>query len=121
MLDQRLMRQILSNLLSNAIKYSPGRKSIQVRLDLTGEALVLQVRDEGIGIPEADLKHLLEPFHRSANVGAISGAGLGLAIIKEAVELHEGAITVESQLNLGTTFTIRIPIASPPENPDDHA
>jgi PAS domain S-box-containing protein len=110
MLDRKLMRQIISNLVSNAIKYSPEDKPIVIDLAALDDALLLTIRDEGIGIPEADLKHLFEPFHRAANVGAISGTGLGLVITKEAVELHGGAIEVESQLDVGTTFTIRIPI-----------
>jgi signal transduction histidine kinase len=110
MLDRKLMRQIISNLVSNAIKYSPEDKPIVIDLAALDDALLLTIRDEGIGIPEADLKHLFEPFHRAANVGATSGTGLGLVITKEAVELHGGVIEVESQLDVGTTFTIRIPI-----------
>ena len=107
--DAKLMRQILSNLVSNAVKYSPADTSIQVNLALTEGAFVLQVRDRGIGIPAADVNHLFEPFHRAANVGAISGTGLGLVIAKEAVELHGGTLTIESEINQGTTCTIRIP------------
>src|SRR5262249_35671764 len=84
-------------------------KVIRVSLEYVKKELVLKVSDEGIGIPEADLKHLFEPFHRAANVGAISGTGLGLVIIKESVELHGGTINVESRVDFGTTFTIRIP------------
>jgi len=111
-LDKRLMRQIMNNLITNAIKYSVPDKRIVVNVTCTGEVLILQVCDEGIGIPKADLKYLFEPFHRAANVGAISGTGLGLAITKEAVEMHGGVISVESQLGVGTTFTIRIPVAT---------
>ncbi len=110
-IDRKLMRQVISNLMSNAIKYSPAGTTIQVNLEYTPESVVLSVRDQGIGIPDADLKHLFEPFHRAANVGTISGTGLGLVIIKESVELHSGSIEVESQVGQGTTFTIRIPIA----------
>jgi PAS domain S-box-containing protein len=109
-LDKKLMRQIISNLVSNAIKYSPKDKTVAVSLKYIDESLVLGVRDEGIGIPEADLKHLFEPFHRAANVGAIPGTGLGLVIMKESVELHGGTIGVESQVGVGTTFTVNIPI-----------
>jgi PAS domain S-box-containing protein len=109
-LDKKLMRQIINNLISNAIKYSPHKKSIQVNLDYTNEALVLSVSDQGIGIPEADLPHLFEPFHRATNVDSISGTGLGLVIIKESVELHGGTISVDSLIDVGTTFTVRIPI-----------
>ncbi len=114
--DRKLMRQIINNLVSNAIKYSAGGATIMVNLDYTAENVVFSVRDEGIGIPEADLKHLFEPFHRAANVGNISGTGLGLVITKESVDLHGGAITVESQVGVGTTFSVSIPIRIQEEN-----
>lgn len=111
-LDRKLMRQILSNLLSNAIKYSPEATAVSIHLAYTASAVILKISDEGIGIPKADLPHLFEPFHRAANVGTISGTGLGLVITREAVDLHGGTITVESQPGVGTTFLIRIPIAA---------
>ncbi len=109
MLDRKLMRQIIVNLVSNAIKYSPEDKIVTVNLDCTDAEVQIKVSDQGIGIPEADLAHLFEPFHRAANVGTISGTGLGLVITKEAVDLHGGTIEVESQVDLGTTFAVRIP------------
>ncbi|MCX6046753.1 MAG: PAS domain S-box protein [Chloroflexi bacterium] len=118
-LDQKLMRQIITNLVSNAIKYSPIDKPIFVRFTFADPALVFQVQDEGIGIPEADLLHLFEPFHRANNVGTISGTGLGLTIAKEAVELHGGTITVESLVDVGTTFTVRIPLLTRGEKSND--
>jgi PAS domain S-box-containing protein len=119
MLDPKLMRHIVNNLVSNAIKYSPSDKSIHVHLDHDESTVILEVCDEGMGIPEADLPHLFEPFHRAANVGAIPGTGLGLVIIKESVELHGGTITVTSQIDVGTTFTIRIPIVMTRESNND--
>lgn len=112
MVDKKLMRQIINNLVGNAIKYSPVDKVVQVSLQAVNSSLVLQVQDEGIGIPPADLKHLFEPFHRAANVGEIAGTGLGLTIIKEAVELHSGTIVVDSQVGVGTTFTINFPMTT---------
>lgn len=111
LLDRKLMRQIINNLVSNAIKYSAESTVVRVKLEYTDEDVILKISDEGIGIPEADQPHLFEPFHRAANVGTVSGTGLGLVITKEAVELHGGTITVESQQNVGTTFIIRIPIS----------
>ncbi len=108
-LDRKLIRQMMSNLLSNAVKYSAANSTITVTLEYSEEALTLNVQDEGIGIPEADLKHLFEPFHRAINVGTIPGTGLGLVIAKESVELHGGLMTVESKVGVGTTFTIIIP------------
>jgi PAS domain S-box-containing protein len=120
-LDRKLMRQIISNLVSNAIKYSPADKPVQVTLEFVADTLILKVRDAGIGIPETDLQHLFEPFHRAANVGTISGTGLGLVITKEAVELHGGTISVESQVDVGTTFTVHIPIARQGGNDDENS
>lgn len=117
--DPKLMRQILSNLVANAIKYSPADKPIVVALELSSDMLTLVVRDEGIGIPPADLPHLFEPFHRATNVGNIAGTGLGLIIIKEAVDLHGGTIKVESQVNRGATFIVQLPIMNSPKDPHE--
>ena len=103
------MRQVISNLISNALKYSPPEQTVQVDLLQNDAQVVLQVTDRGIGIPAADLPRLFEPFHRAANVGVISGTGLGLSITKQAVDLHSGTITVTSQVEVGTTFTISLP------------
>ena len=105
-----MMRQIINNLLSNAIKYSPGDKPVSATLAHRNDALVFEVSDEGIGIPAADLNHIFQPFHRAANVGNISGTGLGLVIAKESVELQGGILTVTSQEGKGTTFTVNIPL-----------
>ncbi|HEY9872661.1 MAG TPA: sensor histidine kinase, partial [Candidatus Obscuribacterales bacterium] len=70
-------------------------------------------RDEGIGIPEADKERIFERFHRASNVGSISGTGLGLSIIKQAVELHGGSISLESEVGVGTTFTVCINTSQP--------
>jgi PAS domain S-box-containing protein len=107
--DTRLMRQVISNLISNALKYSPPEQTVQVDLLQNDAQVVLQVTDRGIGIPSADLPRLFEPFHRAANVGVISGTGLGLSITKQAVDLHSGTITVTSQVDVGTTFTVSLP------------
>ena len=119
MLDRKLIRQVISNLVSNAIKYSPDDKPITINLGYKPETVVLTVRDEGIGIPEADLKHLFEPFHRASNVGMISGTGLGLVITKESVDLHGGDIEVDSQVGIGTTMIVSIPTTIKEENDDD--
>ncbi len=115
-LDPKLMRQIISNLVSNAIKYSSAGKVVRVNLDYTDAEVTLTVSDEGIGIPEADLPHLFEPFHRAVNAENIAGTGLGLVITKEAVELHGGAIGVETTVGVGTTFIVRIPISASGES-----
>jgi len=109
-LDKKLMRHIMTNLLSNAVKYSPqgGTVGFYVRCD--DHETLIRVTDEGIGIPQKDLAHLFEPFHRAGNVNAIKGTGLGLAITKHAVDLHGGTIEVDSTVGAGTTFIVRIPV-----------
>jgi len=107
--DKRLMRHVVTNLIHNALKYSLDDQRVHVSIQQTEAQITLSVRDEGIGIPDADLKHLFEPFHRASNVGSISGTGLGLSITKRAVEGHGGTISVESAIDRGTTFTIVLP------------
>lgn len=109
MLDPKLLRHILSNLLSNAIKYSPDGSTIVFTVHQEPEQVTFCVRDQGIGIPEADQARLFEPFHRADNVGSCPGTGLGLAIVKQSVDLHGGTITFESREGVGTAFTVSLP------------
>ncbi len=108
--DEKLLRQILVNLLSNAIKYSPINGLIHLDLLWKFTQVVFIIKDNGIGIPSDDLPHLFESFHRCQNVGMISGTGLGLTIVKRSVEMHGGHISVESQIDVGTTFTVTLPL-----------
>jgi signal transduction histidine kinase len=108
-LDKKLLRQILINLLSNAIKYSPPNTTVNFRINITESNLVLSIQDRGIGIPEPDQTKLFESFHRAKNVGNIPGTGLGLSIVAKCVELHKGAITVNSEVGIGTTLIVTIP------------
>ena len=108
-LDQILLRHILNNLLLNAIKYSPSNSRVDLILKYQYDSLIFEVKDRGIGIPPEDLDHVFESFYRAKNIDNISGTGLGLAIVKLCVELHQGTITVESAIDIGTTFTIILP------------
>lgn len=108
-IDRKLMQRAITNLLTNAIKYSPENSPIRLELTCTDSQATIKVIDKGMGIPEADLPSLFEPFNRASNVGSIQGTGLGLAIAKQAVELHGGSISVASQVGRGTTFTITLP------------
>lgn len=110
LMDEKLLRHIITNLLSNAIKYSPQGGSVYFNLNCLNEEAIFQIKDEGIGIPSDDLKKLFETFHRATNVGKIPGTGLGLAIVKQSVEVHGGRIAVESEVGVGTTFTVTIPL-----------
>jgi PAS domain S-box-containing protein len=109
--DRRLLEHIITNLLSNAIKYSPAGSSIYLSLSGGEKDVQLEIRDEGIGIPEEDSPHLFEPFYRAGNARKINGTGLGLAIVKNNVERHGGTITFHSVEGQGTTFTIRLPVS----------
>lgn len=108
-LDEGLMRYILSNLISNAIKYSPQGGIIRLKIVSQDEAIILRIQDSGIGIPLENQAHLFEPFYRASNVNNIQGTGIGLSIVKQCVDLHGGEIAVESELEVGTTFTIKLP------------
>lgn len=108
--DRRLLRNVLFNLISNASKYSNTHKTIYVRCEKSDNNMVLSVRDEGIGIPENELKHLFERFFRASNATNIQGTGLGLNIVSRYVDLLKGKIDFTSVEGKGSTFTITIPI-----------
>ncbi len=114
--DEGRLARVLDNLISNAVKYTPQGGQIEVRVGQEagedGAWAVIRVRDEGIGIPAADLPHIFEPFHRASNAQAIEGTGLGLASANQIVARHDGQMTVASQEGRGSTFTIRLPLAS---------
>jgi PAS domain S-box-containing protein len=107
--DEKLLRSILSNLLTNAIKFSPGREKVYLTVEGFGRHVQLIIRDEGIGIPEEELENIFEPFLRGKGVASIPGTGLGLSITKKAVELLGGSLKAESQVDVGTTFSVLIP------------
>jgi PAS domain S-box-containing protein len=109
-MDDHLLWNILANLLSNAIKFSPNGGEVIFHLELDGDEAIFQISDTGIGIPADDQKHLYEPFYRGQNVGNIKGAGLGLKIVKDYVDLHGGTIACTSEPGNGTTFTVRLPL-----------
>lgn len=104
--DVRIMRNILFNLLSNASKYSDNGKPINIALRFWNNHYEIAIRDQGIGIPKADQKHLFERFFRASNSGNIQGTGLGLNIVKRYVELLGGEINFTSEEGKGTTFTL---------------
>jgi signal transduction histidine kinase len=107
--DPKLFETIVSNLVSNAVKYSPQGGEVTCELACDAERIRLSVKDEGIGIAKEDQRHLFEAFHRGINTMKIQGSGLGLSIVKQFVELHDGTISVESEVRKGTMFTICLP------------
>ncbi|MEH1938154.1 MAG: hybrid sensor histidine kinase/response regulator [Nostoc sp.] len=108
--DKSLLRHILSNLLTNAIKYSLSGGLVHFELIGQEKTVIFRIQDWGIGIPKEDQKRLFQPFGRADNVGTIPGTGLGLAIAKKSVEAHGGEIVVNSQVGVGTTFTVTLPL-----------
>lgn len=108
--DENLLRYILTNLLSNAIKYSPQGGEIRFNVVCQDDSATFQIQDFGIGIPLKDQQCLFETFHRASNVGSIPGTGLGLSIVKKCVDLHQGQIYLQSQLGVGTTLTVKLPL-----------
>lgn len=110
--DARKITQILLNLLSNAVKFTPSGKQVHVFCEYQNGQLVLTVQDEGMGIPQEDLKRIFLPFVQSSNQqhSDIKGTGLGLSIVKAFVDLMHGGIHVSSKVDVGTTFNIMLPL-----------
>ncbi|MEH2136331.1 hybrid sensor histidine kinase/response regulator [Nostoc sp.] len=113
-MDEGLLHYMFGNLLSNAVKYSPRGGKIQLDLicDSIEEVAIFSVQDRGLGIPEPDQARLFESFYRASNVQSIQGTGLGLVIVKRCVDAHKGQISVTSQVGVGTTFTVILPLNS---------
>ncbi len=107
--DKEMIRNVLINLLSNAIKYTPNAGTIFVRTEKLNSHLKIEIEDQGMGIPEADQKHLFERFFRAKNVTNLQGTGLGLNIVKRYLDLMDGSITFTSKENHGTKFTVTLP------------
>jgi signal transduction histidine kinase len=110
--DAKLLFQAFSNLLSNAVKYSPAGGAIEVTMESAPDEVVVAVIDHGIGIPANDLAHLFERYHRGSNVSGIVGTGVGLYLVKTAVDLHHGTVEVQSKEGEGSRFIVRLPRAA---------
>jgi signal transduction histidine kinase len=110
--DSTRVSQMLDNLLSNAIKFTPKGGRVAVTLARHEDAALLQVRDTGVGIPEEEIGALFERFFRASTGLSVPGTGLGLPIVKAIVEAHDGWVTVESTVGVGTTFTVELPLQS---------
>lgn len=112
-LDEDLIRQVFTNLIENAIKYSPENSKILVSTEEINGHIVIQVADQGIGIPDEELGHVFEKFYRSNEVknSPVKGSGLGLYLSRYFVELHRGRISVESEMGKGSTFTVELPMS----------
>jgi signal transduction histidine kinase len=109
MLDMKLLREIVFNMILNAIKYSD--KNVEVTCQLKESMLEIQVRDQGIGIPQVEQKYIFERFFRANNVTNIPGTGIGLNLTKKYLELMNGSIGFESAEGKGSTFFVKIPMS----------
>ena len=110
--DYEAIHSALTNLLVNAIHYTPEKCQIHIETQIEDNSIMFIISDQGIGIAREELDHIFERHFRSENARSVmgSGSGLGLAIVKRAVEIHNGEITVESELNQGTKFSLRFPL-----------
>jgi two-component system phosphate regulon sensor histidine kinase PhoR len=109
--DRRLLAQVMSNLLTNAVKYNQENGTIWVTVSNQPEFVQVDVRDNGVGIPEEDLPHVFDPFFRAGNSAQTraSGSGLGLAIVRSVIHKHQGYIWVRSAEGEGSTFSFTLP------------
>jgi two-component system phosphate regulon sensor histidine kinase PhoR len=109
--DKNKMEQVFSNLIENAIKFNVNEGKISISAIVEKDKTKISIEDTGIGIPEKDLPRIFERFYRvdKGRSRELGGTGLGLSIVKHIIELHNGSISVESELNKGTKFTIIIP------------
>ena len=109
--DKLALTDALENLLDNAIKYSSTGARVTVTAQTVEHIVCIEVSDEGIGIGPTDLPHIFDRFYRArhGDQHSVKGTGLGLALVKAAVEAHGGTITVESQPGQGSRFSLQIP------------
>ena len=111
--DKERLRQVVLNLLINASKFTPEGGKITLKAKEKDTSLVMEIQDTGPGIPEEEQQRLFQPYHRQiTDREHLSGLGLGLALCKYLVELHNGKIWVESQVGKGSTFGFSIPLAT---------
>src|SRR5690606_7970976 len=108
--DEKILELVLSNLLSNAIKYSPENSQINFDTTLEDKMIRFEITAQGIGIPEKDQKHIFERYFRAENALLNQGTGIGLNIAKVHLENLGGSIGFTSTENVGTTFTVELPI-----------
>lgn len=108
-LDEIIITNILENIISNAFKYSKGKQDPELDVTYQDSSYFITIKDYGIGIPDNDKKFLFQSFFRANNAKSLQGSGLGLLIAKRLINLHGGDISIQSQLNTGTTVTIQLP------------
>ncbi len=110
--DRDLLVLAVYNLVENALKFTSSDDSVEVRASEDGQAIVIEVADSGVGIPPEDQPKIFEELYRGSNARSTEGSGLGLALVKRIIALHNGQIRVRSSQAepRGTVFTIRLPV-----------
>jgi len=109
--NKEMLQHLWLNLIDNAIKYTPVGGEITVKNYISGESIVIEISDTGEGMDENSLKHLFDPYYQGDSSHSAQGLGLGLSIAKRITELCGGEISVKSELAVGSTFTVSLPIA----------
>jgi signal transduction histidine kinase len=112
--DASLLRQVLDNLLSNAVKFSPAGSTVALSARRMDEAVVIEVADRGLGIAAEDRPLLFTPYHRGSNSKGVPGAGIGLYLSRNLVEMHGGEIAADPREGGGTVIIVRLPLRTPP-------
>ncbi len=108
--DPFLLRQAFVNIISNAVKYSSPDSPITISVFHELDKIIVEVTDEGIGIPELELSNIFNSFFRASNADDIQGTGLGLVIVKQLIELHHGSVALRNNKNKGVTFNVNLPV-----------
>jgi len=116
LLDETLLRRILQNLLTNAFLYTPADGAVAVYARREKNWLLMEITDNGIGIPADEQALVFDAFYRGKNVEGRGGLGLGLSIVRDSLAQMGGTVTVSSSFAKGTTMRVEIPVIDPPQN-----
>lgn len=111
--DVSRLESLVTNLTANAVKFAPEDGHVRCRLEVAGDAVRLEVSDDGVGIPAAEQPRVFERFFRASTARGVAGTGLGLAIVDAVARAHGGTVEVRSAPGRGTTFTVELPRAEP--------
>lgn len=110
--DADLLTIAFTNLLNNAVKFTGADNHIRVQVIDNGQSVVVEVADNGIGIPSADIPHVFDELYRASNAGRVSGSGMGLALVQRIVALHHGEVSLRSREGHGTVVSVDLPLAN---------